>query len=154
MMEYTVDSFVGRMIKAIAIISAIMMVGGTLLFHLTNTGNTIGFVLGVAMSMALNMVKVIWLRHSVKRAVSMEQNTGGSYIGFQYILRFVATGLVLTASHFLPVVDMFGAAIGLLSMPFANYAVNFIGKPHAANDSSDATEENPNTINEEQSHEF
>ena len=154
MMEYTVDSFVGRMIKAIAIISVIMMIGGVLLFYFTNSGNAIGFVLGVTMSMALNIVKVIWLRHSVKRAISMEKNTGGSYIGIQYILRFVATGLVLTAAHFLPVADMFGAAVGLLSMPLANYAINFIGKPHATNETADKNEDNPNNINEEQSHEF
>ena len=124
-MDYTVDSYVSKMIVAMTVIAVIMMVAGAVIFR---SAFAVRFAVGVGMSLGLNIGKVIWLRRSVTRAVNMEQSAGTAYISVQYVLRFMATGLVLVAAHFLPVADMFGAAIGLLSMPFANYVVHFIGK--------------------------
>jgi len=100
-----------------------MMVGGAAFFR---SSLAIGFALGIGMSMALNLVKIKWLKHCVNRAVNMEAARAAAYISVNYILRYALTGLVLVAAYFLPIVDMFGAAIGLLSMPFANYVVHFI----------------------------
>ena len=141
-MDFTVDSYTSKMIKAITIISVLMMVIGAAFFR---SSLAIGFVIGVAMSMGLNIVKALWLRHSVSRAVNMEQAAGTAYIAVMHVLRFVATGLVLVAAHFLPFTDMFGAAVGLLSMPFANYAVNFLGRRGAASEPTAKTNDDDNT---------
>jgi len=121
-MDYTVDSFVSKMMKAVIFISILMMVGGAAVLR---SSYAVGFALGVGMTMVLNLVKIVWLKYCVTRAVSMETGAGGAFISIHYILRFVLTGLVIVAAHFLPVVDMFGAAVGLLSLPFSNYAVHF-----------------------------
>ena len=130
-MDYTVDSFVSKMIKAVICISILMMAGGAAFFR---SSFAIGFGLGVGMSMALNIVKILWLKRCVNRAVGMETASAGAYISINYILRYVLTGLVLVAAHFLPIVDMFGAAIGLLSMPFANYVVHFFNRRNKPDD--------------------
>jgi len=124
-MDYTVDGFVSKMIKAIIGISVLMIIGGVAFFR---SSLAIGFALGIIMSLALNITKVLWLRYSVNRAVNMESGTVGAYISIHYVLRYVLTGLVLVAAHFLPVVDMFGAVLGLLAMPFANYVVHFLNR--------------------------
>jgi len=121
-MDYTVDSFVNKMFKAVIGISVIMMVAGIAIFR---SYFGIQFAIGVGVAMVLNLVKIKWLKYCVTQAVSMETARGGAFIGIHYILRFVLTGLVLAATHFLPFVDMFGAVVGLLAMPFANYAVHF-----------------------------
>ena len=157
-MDYTVDSFVSKMIKAIACIAVLMMVGGVAFFR---SYYAIGFALGVGASLALNIIKIIWLKHCVNRATAMEPGAAGAYIGVNYLLRFILTGLVLTATHFLPVVNMFGAVVGLLSLPFANYAVHFFNrgkKPEAmqtsASDDSvnedDSTNDDASTENIEE----
>jgi len=130
-MDYTVDSFVSKMMKAVIFISILMIAGGIAFFR---SYLAIGFALGVGMSMVLNLVKIKWLKYCVTRAVSMESARGGAFISIHYILRFILTGLVLTAAHFLPVVDMFGAAVGLLSMPFANYVVHFFNRNNSTDD--------------------
>ena len=121
-MDYTVDSFVSKMIRAVICISVLMMVGGAVAFR---SSFAVAFALGVAMTMILNVVKIIWLRYCVTRAVNMESTGGTAFIGIHYILRFILTGFVLVAAHFIPFVDMFGAVVGLLSLPFANYVVHF-----------------------------
>ena len=130
-MDYTVDSFVNKMLKAIICIAFLMMVSGAVLFR---SYYAIGFALGVGMSLALNVGKVLWLKYAVNRATVMEPGAAGAYISIHYVLRYILTGLVLVAAHFLPVVSMFGAAIGLLSMPFANYAVHFINRGNKQDD--------------------
>ena len=124
-MDYTVDSFVSKMIKAIIFIAILMMAGGIAFFR---SYYAIGFALGVGMSLALNIGKVMWLKYCVNRATTMEPGAAGAYISIHYVLRYILTGLVLVAAHFLPVVSMFGAVVGLLSMPFANYVVHFVKK--------------------------
>ena len=133
-MDYTVDSFVAKMIKAIACIAILMMAAGAVFFR---SYHAIGFALGVGMSLILNIGKVVWLKHCVNRATNMEPGAAGAYISINYLMRFVLTGLVLVAAHFLPVVDMFGAAVGLLSMPFANYAVHFLNRNNTPDIASD-----------------
>ena len=124
-MDYTVDSFVYKMIKAMTCISVLMMVAGIGIFR---SYLAIGFALGVGLSLVLNIVKVLWLKYAVNRAVNMQSSAAGIFISANYIIRFLLTGLVLVAAHFLPVVDMFGAVIGLLAMPFANYVVHFLNR--------------------------
>jgi len=146
-MDYTVDGYVSKMMKAMVCISVLMMAGGAAFFR---SHFAIGFALGVAMSMALNLVKIEWLKRCVNRAAKMDTAKAGAFISANYIMRYVLTGLVLVAAHFLPVVDMFGAAIGLLSLPFANYVVNFASRrnrpdetPLSSPETTQPTEEEP-----------
>ena len=127
-MDYTVDSFVSKMVKAIFCIAVLMIAAGAAFFR---SYYAVGFGLGVGMSLALNISKITWLKYCVNRAANMAPGAAGAYISIHYILRYILTGLVLAAAHFLPVVSMFGAAIGLLSMPFGNYAVHFLNRNNA-----------------------
>jgi len=137
-MDYTVDSFVGKMIKAVICISIVMMASGALFFR---SSYAIGFTIGVGMSMVLNLIKIKWLEHCVKRATTMEQGSATAYISINYLLRYVLTGAVLAAAHFLPFADMFGAAIGLLAMPFSNYVVHFFKRRGESGCTAQASDE-------------
>jgi len=101
--------------------------------------SAIGFVLGICIALALNIVKVLWLRHSVTRATNEDQPLTSAYIGFQSLLRFAVTGLVIAAVHFLPFVDILGAIVGLLALPFANHVVHFFSGNYRVKNISDIT---------------
>ena len=135
-MDYTADSFIKKLIKAVILVSILMMVGSIAFFR---SFYAIGFVLGIGISLGLNIIKILWLRHSANRAVNMTPGAGGAFIAIQYLLRFGLTGLVLAATHFLPVVDMFGAILGILAMPFANHAISFFNRG-STNNSADNLE--------------
>ena len=150
-MDYTVDSFVRNMIKSVIIISILMMAGGAVFFR---SYFAVGFALGIGMTMVLNVVKIKWLAYCVTQATSMETNRGGAFVSIHYLLRFALTGLVVTAAHFLPVVDMFGAVIGLLALPFSNYVVHFFKRGGASASDNEVEpvlepEAEENSMNEE-----
>ena len=118
----TVDKYVSKMIFVVIVISAIIMIGGAVLLQ---SSYILGFSLGVALAALLNIAKILSLAFTVRRATNMEPQLASSFTSAMYLLRFLLTGVVLVLAHFLPVVDLFGAALGLLSMPFATYSINF-----------------------------
>ena len=124
-MDVSLDKYAGKMIIIILCVSALMMAGGAIFMR---SFYSVGFALGVGVAAGLNIVKVILLKFTVKRVINMESAMASSFTGSMYMARFLLTGLVLVAAHFLPVVDLFGAAIGMLSLPIASYAIKFFIK--------------------------
>ena len=79
------------------------------------------FALGALSGVSLNVFKIIMLDRVVDKAIQMEEKKAGNYIMIQYLLRFVLTGLVLVASHFIPFIELWGTAVGVLTMPIAAF---------------------------------
>ena len=124
-MDTSIAKYASKMIIVIVCASAVMMAAG---FIFLRPYYAVGFALGVGVVCILNIVKVYMLRFTVGRVVGMETSAASGFTGVMYLARFLLTGLVLVGAHFLPRVDLFGAAIGLLAMPIASYAINFFVK--------------------------
>jgi len=143
-MEQSMEQYAVKTIFAIICVALLMIVGGVVFFR---SFYSVAFALGVVMTSILNVGKVLWLKHTVKRASTMQSSLVGGYTGAFYLARFIATGLVLVLAFYLPHVDLFGAAIGLLTLPIAGYAIGFTSKRHIGQ-YTQAQEATPEDINE------
>ncbi|MCL2699168.1 MAG: hypothetical protein FWE68_02560, partial [Defluviitaleaceae bacterium] len=87
------------------------------------------FAIGTALGIGLNIVKVIMLGNAVDSAVKMtDGKAAGNYIRTQYFLRFVLTGAVLVFAAVVPFVSLWGAAAGVLTMPFAVMSMKWLAQ--------------------------
>jgi len=77
------------------------------------------FSLGALLGAATNVSKIIMLERAVDKAVGMETKRAENYLRIQYLLRYVITGVVLAASILVPFLNIWGAALGILTMPVA-----------------------------------
>ena len=121
-MDQSLDRYAGKMIIVVIVASVLIAIVGAVFLQ---PYYVLGFILGVALSAGLNIFKIWCLKFTVKRATTMEGASASAFTSAMGLLRLVLTGLVLVAAHFLPVVNLFGAAVGLLSMPIAAYSINF-----------------------------
>jgi len=84
------------------------------------------FALGAFLGTAVNILKVIMLDRTVKKAVDMEKEKAGNYVRIQHLVRFLLTALVLILSVILSFINInviYGAAAGILTYPIAVYSV-------------------------------
>jgi len=123
-MESNLTGYANKMIIVIICVSMLLIIGGIIFLR---SPLAVEFALGVAMACGLNIVKVKLLKHAVERATTRGVGAAGYTMGM-YLIRFVLTGLVLVASHYIPFVGMPGALIGLISMPIASYSLRFFIK--------------------------
>jgi len=122
-MEFSIDAVANKMILCIVGLSVLVALGGAAFFWYTqNIYESAPFAVGVAMAMGLNIIKVIWLKKTINRAVDIEvPKSAGLFFQAQYFLRLVFTAAVLLASALLPdnIVNLVGAIIGTLTFPIA-----------------------------------
>jgi len=83
------------------------------------------FALGVFLTSALNVLKVIMIERAVEKVVNMKGKNAGSFIGFQYILRFLLTGAVLVLAAKVPFINLWGAVAGIFTLQIAAYSMRF-----------------------------
>ena len=86
------------------------------------------FALGVLLTLGVNLLRVKMLDHSVNTALGLEVSSAANYLQLQYLLRFVLTGAVLVLAALSPYVNLWGAALGILTWPAATYALSFFVK--------------------------
>ena len=84
------------------------------------------FALGVFLTAALNVLKLIMLERAVERAVNMEGENAENFIRFQYLLRYLLTALVLLLAAKTPFISLWGAAAGILTLKIAVFFVSFL----------------------------
>ncbi|MCL2362182.1 MAG: hypothetical protein FWC73_10265 [Defluviitaleaceae bacterium] len=127
-MESTLSKYANKMIIVIVCASLLMVVGGAVFLR---SFLAVEFGFGILLACGLNIVKVLLLKRAVDKATTMEHGIS-AYTGGMYMLRFLLTGVVLVAAYFLsgdePLMVFFGAALGLLAMPIASYALRFFIK--------------------------
>lgn len=123
-MDFDLTRYANKMIMVIICASLVMILGGIVFLR---SWLAVEFGLGVVLACGLNIVKVILLKYTVTKAASMQAG-GMGYTGGMYMVRFLLTGLVLVAAHFIPFVELLGAVFGLLAMPIASYALRFFIK--------------------------
>ena len=123
-MESSLSKYASKMIIVIICASILMIIGGAVFLR---SILAVDFGLGVIMACGLNIAKVLMLKHAVNRVTTMEHGVSG-YTGGMYLLRFLLTGAVLVAAHYIPFVELLGAVLGLLAMPVASYTLRFFIK--------------------------
>jgi len=111
------------MIKFMVIVALVMIAAGAVFFR---SAEALPFALGVFLTTALNVLKAVWLEHTVNRVVEMEEGKAGSnLVRFQYLLRFILTGLVMVAAVYLPFIHLWGAVAGIFTFHIAAHLLRF-----------------------------
>jgi len=112
------------MIFVLCILMAIIVVASAVYFR---SFAFLPFAAGVLLVVALNIVKVIMLDRAVDKALTMtEGKDAGSYMRFQYFLRLILTGAVLIFAAISPYIELWGAVVGVFTMPVAAYSMKLL----------------------------
>ena len=81
------------------------------------------FPLGVILSSALNVLKVVLLERAINKTLDMDEPKAGSnYIRIQYLMRYFLSGAVLLAAGLItkyvdpPFINIVGALVGIFTM--------------------------------------
>ena len=104
-------------IAAIAAIYYQFAGGGIALF--------VPFAVGLALTSALNCVKVVMMERSMLKALENGDNVK-SYMGLQYLLRFALTGVILFVAATQDFVSIWGAACGIFTLQIAALSLRFL----------------------------
>ena len=113
------------MVYVLGALSLAIIVGGAIF---SPSSEVLPFILGVLLTMGVNLLRVKMLDHSVNTALGLEVGSAANYLQLQYLLRFVLTGAVLILAALSPYVNLWGAALGILTWPLATYALRFFIK--------------------------
>ena len=83
--------------------------------------------LGVFLSSALNVMKVMLLERTVQKVMDMETaKESKAYVASQYIIRYVLTGVILVAAALTPFINLWGAIAGIFTMQIAVFFIRFM----------------------------
>jgi len=133
--EFTIDAMASKMILLITCLSLLVIVGGVVFFHLSaasQINDAVPFGVGVIMAMALNVIKVMWLKKTINKTVDMSVPTAaGRFYQLQYFLRLVLTAVVLAIAALAPdnFVNLLGVIIGIFTFPITMRLMQFFIPP-------------------------
>ena len=118
------------MIYTIMVLAAISIAVGAVLcltLDFFSRDDAFPYALGVLLTSALNVLKVVLIEKQSQRVMGMDDpKTGKHYITFQYFIRYILTGLVLVAAALVPFIGLWGAIIGILTMQIAAFSIKFM----------------------------
>ena len=118
-----------RMIWAIAVSSLVFIAGGALYYR---SFSALPFALGVILAAALNVVKVVLLERTAQKAIEFDEGPAGkNYVRFQFLLRYLLTGLILIIAALAPFIDLWGAIAGVFTLQIAAVSIRFTKSPQA-----------------------
>jgi len=125
-----VSNTVRKMILVMLVSALVMAVGGGVASMFIEVIEPIIFGIGVFLSTAVNIVKVIWLERAVETASAMEDGQmATNHVRKHYLLRFAFTAAVLVSIAITHVPNLlWGALFGLFTFHPAKYALPIIIK--------------------------
>jgi len=127
------DAVAGKMIVTISILSILVAIAGGVFYFVNQNPVAAGpFALGVAAAMGINIVKVLWLKNTVNKAVDMEANAARRHLQWQYLMRMVFTLAVFLVVVFIPFANFVGTAIGIFTFPVAMHLMRLFFKDTAS----------------------
>ena len=109
-----------HMFLTIVVLASVFIVAGVVYYH---SISALPFALGVILTAGLNVYRVKMLDDAVNKVVSRESDNPSRFLQIQYFIRFILTGAVLVIAALTPVIDLWGAAIGILTWPMAAFAL-------------------------------
>ena len=154
-MEFTIDAVASKMIFLIVCLSALIVVGGFIFFHVSTAfelNEAVPFGVGVAMAMGLNITKVIWLKRTINWTVDMDTpKVAKLHYQMQYFLRLLFTAVVLLVAALAPdnIINLFGVIIGIFTFPITMRLLQFFIPPDTViNKEGQSTDFVQDSINE------
>ena len=113
-----------KMIFVILVLSLVLIAGGVAFYR---SLSALPFALGVVLSAALNILKVVMLERTVQKVVGLQdEQTGKNIVGFHLLLRFLLTAAVLLVAALTPFINLLGAAAGVLTLHIAVFCMKFM----------------------------
>ena len=112
------EALVRKTMMILGISAFILIIAGALYYR---SFEALPFALGTALGIACNILKVQMLNRAVKKALIMEPKKAGNYIRIQYLIRYLITALALVFAALVPFINLFGTALGILSMQAASF---------------------------------
>ena len=103
-------------------VSALVLIAGSAVFYRSLL--FLPFALGVFLTCALNCLKVVMLERAVEKAMDKGSGAKG-YMGLQYLLRFLLTGIVLALAATQDFISLWGAIAGIFTFPVAALSLKF-----------------------------
>lgn len=86
------------------------------------------FTLGIAFGLIFSILKLMLMKNSIKRSVTMPEAKAQRYANVQYMIRYLLTGVVLLVAALEPTINLLGVFLGLLSMKVGAYMQLFVIK--------------------------
>jgi len=119
-------SDIAKRMMAVMGVMLLLLVAGSAVYY--RSLDFLPFALGALLGVLLNIVKVILLDRTVSKVLDNEKMNAGNYVRFQHFFRFFLTGLVFLLAAFVPFINIFGTAAGVLTLQaalfFARRATN------------------------------
>jgi len=120
-----------KMILAI-VVSSLVFIGGGAVFY--RSISALQFALGVILTSALNIWKVVMLERNIEKILSLEEKSAGKkFVQLQFLLRYLLTGLVLYAAAKTPFINLWGAIAGVFTLKIAAISMKFMKFDENAN---------------------
>jgi len=119
-----------KMVIMIGVAAAIFIAVGAAVYILVGTLpslESLPFALGVVLTSALNVLKVILLERTVKRTIDMsDPNAGKNYVRIQYLLRYFLTAAILLVAGLTPFINVWGAVCGIFTLQVSVFTVRMM----------------------------
>ena len=114
------SGYAKRMIRVITALSVVVIAAGAIYYR---SFSVMPFAVGVALSSALNGIKVILIENSIKKLVDMDDKRAYNYFRVQYLVRYLLTGAVFVVAAFSPFISIWGAGAGIIIFQIAAYSL-------------------------------
>jgi len=126
-MDFSVGTVAKRVMIIIVVLSGLIIVGGAVYYR---SAEVLPFAIGVVAAMAINIIKVLWLKRAVTNAVNMETTAGKQHMQMNSFGRMILTLAVLFVAGYFHGrgINLFGAAISIFTFTIAMYTVNIFFK--------------------------
>jgi len=107
-------------IAAILVIAFTFLLGSLLYYR---SLDFIPYMIGLVLGSVVSVVKVMLVERAVEKALRMDQQRVGGYVGGQYLLRMLLTAVVLIIGALVSWISLWGVAAGVIAFQLGIYLV-------------------------------
>ena len=94
---------------------------GSVLYH--RSLGFLPFMVGLVLGSVVSIAKVMLVERAVEKALRMDQQRVGGYVGGQYLLRMLLTAVVLIIGALVSWISLWGVAAGVIAFQLGIYLV-------------------------------
>ena len=107
-------------IAAILVIAFTFLIGSLLYYR---SLDFIPYMIGLGLGSVVSIAKVMLVERAVEKALGMDQQRVGGYVGGQYLLRMLLTAVVLIIGALVSWISLWGVAAGVIAFQLGIYLV-------------------------------
>jgi len=114
----------------------LVLVAGSIVYY--RSFEFLPFAFGALLGTVLNIIKIVMIDRTVKRAVDPGSKIAANAVLIQQLLKFALTGLVLVLAATIPFISLWGAVFGILTFHVAAWSLK--SYPGSGEDAADSAE--------------